>query len=238
MKSTPAPASPPRRPIFDVRGALALSAFFLAFLLPPAGLAANIIRQRRRLKSLRPPSKLARAGIIISSILLAPFIFFIGLYIALGGLRGNAAQNIEQPFEQHLMQLGATKICGSGDNGYGTSNKTPWYKAYYLVPETPELTSDLSATVAGLGFPLKQNTAYITALKRNGDTASTLYGKEQFNPKSDYLVSYQRDSSFSVIVNRETAVNIYCGFTDYGKKKSTGNGKAIITVLVNAPELK
>lgn len=226
------------------RPPIALIGFILAFIIPLAGLIVSIIARREIIKKSLPGKKLATAGIVIGGI----FTFISGAFIvlallaiaALGGFHtGNDAENASKPIIAQIDNIGGKKICSNGDGGHGIDNTTPWYDAYYTVPDTPQLTVKVKDIASRAGYNLAVDQATINQLHGLPDSNGVItepYGGEKYNPKSDYLMGNNGDKKLSITINRQTDVALYCGSGQYGRKQAAGNGIAIIDLSFTLPD--
>lgn len=216
---------------------IAIVGFLLSIFMAPVGFITSIVAWRKIHKFSLGGKWLAIAGVAIGALFSLPLLFFVWLFIVLGAWHGNQAQKDFKPIAKQIVSLGGAKLCDNGDGGYGLDNTIPWYQVYYIVPDTTDLTNKVKSIANQQGYQLNSDTSFINQLKGLPDedgSYSGLYGDEQFNPKSDYLIGQNSNKSLSVTVNRQTSVALYCG-TDYGKKQSTGSN-AILDFKLMLPD--
>lgn len=232
------PVSNPSRPPIVIIG------FILAFIVPLAGLVVSIIARRRVINKSLPGRGLAVAGIVIGGVftlISAAFLIISLLAIAaLGGFHtGNDAESASKPIVSQIDKIGGKKICSNGDGGHGIDNTTPWYDVYYTVPDSAQLTGEVKHIASGAGYTLSVDHATINQLHGLPDSKGVVtepYGGEKYNPKSDYLMGKNGNKQLSVTINRQTAVALYCGGGQYGRKQTADNGIAIIDLSFTIPD--
>jgi len=67
----------------------------------------------------------------------------------------NLASQITAPLEKELTNAGAKKVCSGGDNGRGTDNRSPYYRAYLELDKTaPEAITLVNSAASSNGFKL------------------------------------------------------------------------------------
>ncbi len=238
-ETKPAPDQPPPlEPALTERAPLPRSkqsiiGFILAFVIPPLGAIISIIAWREiKQKSLRG-KKLAVFGTIWGLAFTLPFLFFVWLFIVLGGLKGNGAQSASKPFIAQIKQAGGKKLCDNGDSGYGIDNTTQWYDAYYQIPNSPGLTNEIKGFASQDGYNVTKDTATIYQLQGKTD----LIPNEQFNSRSDYLIGHNGDKTLTITINRQISVPLYCSNVGtYGQKRATGNDTAILSIHFELPD--
>ena len=208
--------------------------FILAFIIPPLGVIISLIVLGNRKKKLQKTSRLSRSGVLIGSILSVPFILWVGFYALLGGFYRNGPQSAFKPIGTKLVQLGGHMICDNGDNGHGLDNTTPWYRAYYSMPATDNLKSEVYAAAAAANFKLTVNTNEITALKDLTAARQTTPPNtdDYYNPNSDYLMGANGPRILTVTINRQTSVRLDCAQGAYGRYQETGADTAIVTMYL------
>jgi hypothetical protein len=219
---------------------LAIAGLVLAFLLPPVGCILSVVALVRIRRWKLGGKGLAIAGTLIGALLMVPGVLLALVFFALGGARANQAEVDFKPIDKQLIELGATKICTNGDNGWGIDNATPWYDIYYQAPDTAGLTDKVSAIATDNGYTLSTNQDFVNQLKgvpdANGDVSAP-YGNEQFNPKSDYLKGSKGPNTLTLTINRQASVALYCNSDSikYGEKRDTGSD-AILTFSLTLPD--
>ena len=171
---------------------------------------------------------LAIVSIVSVAIFAFPFLT-VALWLVTPS-KDNQAEKDIQPFIAQIEKAGGKEICKNGDNGYGISNTHPWYEGYYEMPSTPELTNNIKMYASQTGYALSEDTEGINKLKEG-----TAYGGATFNPKSDYLSSDMSGNRLEITINRETAVKLFCGVSDYGRQMATSNGKVIVNISFTLP---
>lgn len=208
---------------------LSLVGLILAILIPPVGLIISIFAFYQIRNNRLQGKDTATLGVLLGSIFTLILLLFI-ISGGLSGLRSNEAKKDVQPFVSQIQMSGGKKICDTGDNGHDIDNTQPWYEAYYELPNSPSLTSEIKQYAAQAGYPLKKDTYSINQLKSNNTYG---VGTATFNPYSDYLVSNKNGSSLGVTINRKTSVMLPCEGTK-NNKMPTGD-KAIIEIYLLLP---
>jgi hypothetical protein len=209
---------------------LAIVSLILSFLIAPLGLILSIFARRHIKKNNLDGKGLATAGIVFGAVFSLPFLFLVWLTWALGGFHSNQAASDFKPLEKQLTSLGGKKLCDNGDSGYTIDNSTPWYQAYYKIPDRGDLTSQMQELITGQGFT-------ITQIQHGASSGP--YGDEQFGPKSDTLTATNQDQSLDLTINRDLAVPLYCNgsVSKYGQKKQIPPGEAILDFSLHLPTL-
>lgn len=137
-----------RKPRLDVIGLV------LAIALPPVGAVVSIVALVVKIRSGTQGKALAIVGAVWGVIFSLPFLFFLWLYMILGGWKGNDAQKEIQPFLAQIQKAGGEELCDAGDSGIGLDNSRPWYQVYYAMPASPQLASKIKAGADQAGFSL------------------------------------------------------------------------------------
>lgn len=152
----------------------------------------------------------------------------------------NQAEESLRPMLDQLDALGGKRICYNGDSGRSISNKSPWYQAYYTVPDAATLAESIKAIAASEGYALKEDSVFINDLKglsRDDGSLVVPYGDERFNPNSDYLIATDKSNILQVTINRDAAVALYCIDGAYGRQQNTSEGSAIVNLQLSLPEI-
>jgi len=219
--------------------AIAILGLVLSILIAPIGLIVSIVAWRKIRRQSLKGKGLAVAGTVLGVLITVPMLW---LFIALGGflqlIHGNQAEKDFRPIANQMIRLGGQKICDNGDSGYGIDNSAPWYQIYYTVPDTPDLTRKVESFIGQQGYQVSTDTNFINQLKGLPDQDGTYtepYGGEQFNSRSNYLTGQSGNKSLKITINRQTSVPLYCGVSNYGKQRQTGD-KAIIDFSLSLPD--
>lgn len=212
---------------------LSLIGLILAIFLPPVGFVISVIAWTKSRTNPIRSQGLAIAGTATGGILtIIPLVFFAWLFISLGGFKDNQAETDFKPIARQITAMGGQKICSNGDDGYGIDNTVPWYQVYYSIPDAPDLTTKVKGLAAEQGYNLSENSNLI----KNLQDQNVAFGDEGPNARSDYLVGKHSKTSLEITINRQTSVPLYCGVSDYGKRRATGND-AIIDFKLTLPEV-
>src|SRR5690242_10330275 len=100
-----------------------------AILIPPIGAVLSVVALRKTRRNKLPGWGHNVFGIVWGTLFTLPFLFFIWVIIALGGLglHSNDATKAAEPVMTQLDKIGGHKLCDNGDPGYGIDNWAPWY---------------------------------------------------------------------------------------------------------------
>ena len=163
------------------------------------------------------------------------------IFIQKIGLWPNVAETKLKKFNESIVDSGGMIICKDGDNGYGLGNTTPWARAYYYMPDTPNLLSDVKNIAYSQGFSLENYTEYINMLKGSTDAegnVTTNYGGEEFNENADYLIANSEGNSLTVYINRKSFVAIKCESKkgDIFGDLEASSGNAIVEFSISLPD--
>lgn len=221
------------------RSKRAIIGFILAFVIPPLGMVLSFIARREiKQRNLRG-KRFAIFGIIWGIIFTPLFLLYWLLFFTLGGwssvIHGNAAQRASKPLVSQIEKAGGKKLCDNGNDGYGIDNTTPWYQAYYRIPDSPGLANEIKGFAGKDGYALRTDTAQIKQLKQNANDNFGDQTQEQFNPRADYLTGKSGGDTLSMTVNRDTNVKLYCNRGKWGREVSTGSD-AILFLDFSAPD--
>jgi hypothetical protein len=151
----PSEPAPPTQPLSQKTPAIVYIGLVLAFVVPLVGLIISIIALRKVSKAPIGGKGLAVAGTVISgilvtlSLLFAVFLFFVFGFATLS----NGAEKAAEPITTGItQQLNGKKICTGGDSGGGLDNTTPWYQAYYEIPNASNASNQIKDIVAQAGY--------------------------------------------------------------------------------------
>ena len=115
--------------------------------------------------------KTAALGLATVVVVLAVITWAFG-YFVLGAFHDNKAQDAAAPITRELEALGAHRLCEYGDAGYGPDNRSPWYVAYYLVPDEVAARTRILAAAASSGHPLRLDAAEYQTSKERAYTST------------------------------------------------------------------
>jgi hypothetical protein len=198
-------------------------------------LALSIIAWRQAVKQKLKGRNWAIFGTVWGVIFTLPFLFiFWIIYSLTGGFHGNDAQKAAKPFIAKVQQAGGKKLCDNGDSGYGIDNTTPWYTAYYRIPDNAGLTDTLKNYASQTGYTLTRDYKTVGELKEqavNGGGTG-----EQYNKSSDYLVGHSGVKTMQLTVTHNGPVPLYCGVKGYGQPHTAGGGTAVLSIDFTLPD--
>jgi hypothetical protein len=133
-----------------------------------------------------------------------------------GDFHPNKAHEAVAPMEQRLEALGGDKVCSSGYSGFGYFGGTvgPWYKAFWVVPNTDEAKKAFFDEASKHGYIL---------LREDRD-----YG----GPSDEFFNSVpEGGSGLGLEIRREVKLSDFCD----GQTGAVSGDEAVLKVL--APEV-
>lgn len=207
----------------------------LAVLVPPVGLLLSIIVLARSKggRNVQPASIGIGIGIVLSilGILFLPFFDMFFQFFP------NNAQIKMEPLIHAVEARGGTKLCDEGFNGNGIDYKEPYYRVYYRIKDSGDLSQGIKDSAGQIGFLLKPNELSST----DSFEASELErseGKSEFL-KSLYTVHDEETSralyvdSLEVSIIRKGPVDVRC---DIQQSVSAKPGEVILRMMTQMPD--
>lgn len=163
------------------------------------------------------------------------------LFAALFGDRPNYAQRASVPLEDVLVDAGAIKKCGYGDDGRGADSQRPWYDAFYELPLGREEAIDLvhkaaSSNGYGLTHASKEDRGDLGSIA-DEHIDNWYFDNTKMSSNSELQLGSE-NIAFGVNNDGPHSIsNISCG-TDEAVTVNSGEDVTMITLSIKLPEFK